>query len=465
MSSGAKIGYHLATMRVCFTNLGCKLNQAELEKMARRFHAAGHRVVATVEEAELHVINTCTVTHHAARSSRKLARRGQRRQAELRTVLTGCYATEQPEEAAALAGVDLVVLNNQKDLLLEKVHEHIPGAVPKIAPAAEEPFQGPGEIPVPYVPLAFGNTRALVKVEDGCNVGCSFCIIPFTRGRQTSRPVDEIVEEVRSLEATGHREVVITGVQISHYRSQGATLVDLTRSLLEATERTRLRLTSIAPWRFDEELFELWQHPRLCRHIHMSLQSGCTETLRRMRRPYTAAAYGQLAQRIRREIPGVALTTDVIVGFPGETDEEFDASLAFVESMEFAKIHAFPYSRRPGTAAAEMPDGVPHNLLRQRMERMLTAAEASEQAFLQRHLGTTVDVLWERRRGGRWQGMTDNYLRVLTSAERGDGQRSYRAPRTNQLTRTRLTDLDEDGLWGIPLPPVEANPLRSASVS
>ena len=380
-------------MRVCLTNLGCKLNQAEIERLARDFVAAGHRVVASPEEADLHVVNSCTVTHVAARASRKAAGRGRR--AGVRTVLTGCYATDTPEEAGRLAGVDLVVPNPEKDRLLDRVHE----AFPDLAPS---------EVPVPWVRLPFGHTRALVKVEDGCNMRCSFCIIPSTRGRQRSRPLAEVVEEVRSLVESGYQEVVVTGVQISAYRSGDDRLCELVRAMLERTGVPRLRLTSIAPWDLDERLLELWSDRRLCRHLHLSLQSGSTGTLRRMRRPYTAEGYLDVLDQVRSAIPGVAITTDVIVGFPGETDSEFEESLATVETARFAKAHVFPFSPRPGTEAADLPGQVHPDVKKVRMERMLAVADRAERELWKQHIGRRETVLWER--GG--QGLTDNYLRV-----------------------------------------------------
>jgi threonylcarbamoyladenosine tRNA methylthiotransferase MtaB len=438
-------------MRVFFTNLGCKLNQAELERLARRFDAAGHRVVGTVEEADVHVVNSCTVTHMAARTSRKTARRGGRVNPHLKTVLTGCYAEGSPQEAARLAGVDLVVGNGDKGRLLDLVHEAFPelaattGGEDELGDTAAA-----GALPtdVPYLPLAFGNTRALVKVEDGCNVGCTFCIIPSTRGRQRSRSLAEVVAEVRSMAEAGVREVVVTGVQISHYRDgeAAAGLYELTRTLLEETAIPRLRLTSIAPWRFDRRLFELWAESggRLCRHVHLSLQSGCDATLVRMRRPYTAAAYRALADEIRRQVPGVALTTDVIVGFPGETDDEFAASLAFVEATGFARVHAFPYSAREGTAAAAMPDQVAHGVKRERMAALLAVAEAAEHAFRAAHVGGFAEVLWEERRGGGWAGTSDNYLRVFAEGGRGVGVGEL----LNRLTRARVVGLAAEGVVG-----------------
>jgi threonylcarbamoyladenosine tRNA methylthiotransferase MtaB len=411
-------------VRVYFTNLGCKLNQAEIESFARDFQAAGHEVVAALADADLHVINSCTVTHTAARSSRKAAGRGRR--PTLRTVLTGCYASD-PTAAARLAGVDLVVPNLEKAQLLDRVHAAFPEAVPE------------SEIPVPYVPLPFGNTRALLKVEDGCNMRCAFCIIPQTRGRQRSRPPEEIVAEARSLVAAGYQEIVVTGVQISAYRWEGKGLFDLIRNLLQESGAPRLRLTSIAPWDLDERLLALWSDPRLCRHLHLSLQSGATATLRRMRRPYTAESYARLLERVRAAVPGVAVTTDVIVGFPGETAAEFAESLAFVESAGFAKIHAFPFSPRPGTEAETLPDPVHPLEIRERMERMLAVAERSEVNFRRAALGQRATVLWEHPRDGMGHGLTDNYLRVFSP----EGATLW-----NRFSEVELVEETAEGLRG-----------------
>ncbi len=409
-------------MRVHLTNLGCKLNQAEIERLGRQFEAAGHRVVGSLAEADLHVVNSCTVTHTAARESRKAAGRARRSGRPVRTVLTGCYASGSPEEAARLAGVDLVVPNAEKDRLVDLVHAAFP----------EEHVPVPGASRVNL-------TRALVKVEDGCNMRCSFCIIPFTRGAQRSRPAAEVVAEVRGLLGRGHQEIVITGVQISAWRSEGGRLGDLVRAILDETEVPRLRLTSIAPWDLDERLLDLWQDRRLCRHLHLSLQSGATATLRRMRRPYTAEGYLALLGRVRAAVPGVAVTTDVIVGFPGETADEFAESLATVEAADFAKIHVFPYSPRPGTAAEGMPDQVPPEEKKERMARMLAAAERAERAFRTAHLGTRQTVLWERPKDGLGHGLTDNYLRVL--CPEGVGL-------WNRFSEVEVVGLAEDGVAG-----------------
>ncbi|MGH9381206.1 MAG: tRNA (N(6)-L-threonylcarbamoyladenosine(37)-C(2))-methylthiotransferase MtaB [Thermoanaerobaculia bacterium] len=453
-------------MRVYFTNLGCKLNQAEMEALARSFAAAGHTVCRRLEEADLHVVNTCTVTHVAARDSRKIARRGRRLNPTLRTVLTGCYVAAEPEAAERLPGVDLIVGNHDKERLLEHVERRFPelrrratdhhasrGGAPLrdtvpgrgAAFASDAAPEERSSLPVPYVPLPFGNSRAAVKVEDGCNMRCAFCIIPFTRGRQRSRAPETVIEEVRGLVASGLEEIVITGVQISAYRSGATRLYELVRRLLAETPVPRLRLTSIAPWDFDQRLLDLVASGRLCRHFHLSLQSGCAATLRRMRRPYTPGVLAALLASLRRAVPGVAITTDVIVGFPGESDAEFEESLRFVGACRFAKVHAFPYSERPGTAAAEMADPVPQTARRERMARMLAVADEGQRAFWAARIGERAQVLWEREQEGRWLGTTDHYVRVRAvsggAVEPGLGW-------------ARLTAVDGDAVEGEPLPRV-----------
>jgi threonylcarbamoyladenosine tRNA methylthiotransferase MtaB len=272
---------------------------------------------------------------------------------------------------------------------------------------------------------------------------CAFCIIPQTRVRQRSRPPAEVVAEVRALSAAGCREVVLTGVQISAYRSEGSGLAELVSRVLAEGEAPRLRLTSIAPWELDDRLLDLFAEfggSRLCRHLHLSLQSGCSATLRRMRRPYTAESYADLLARVRQAIPGVAITTDVLVGFPGETAAEFAASLTSVEAMGFAKIHVFPFSPRPGTAAEGMLGQVAPAEKKERMARMLAAATAAERAFLASQIGQRVTVLWERPREGMAHGLTDNYVRVFCRTERD---------LWNRFVAADVIGLAEGGVMGV----------------
>ncbi|MEE2776833.1 MAG: MiaB/RimO family radical SAM methylthiotransferase [Acidobacteriota bacterium] len=391
-------------MRVFLSNLGCKLNQSETDSFARRFLAHGHEVVGSLAVADLHVVNSCTVTHLAARDSRKAARRGARQGSGVRTVLTGCYASAAQVEARGLSGVDLVVPNADKDRLVELVEQRF--GIESAAPT----------VPASFVPLSFGPTRALLKVEDGCGMACSFCIIPSTRGPQRSRPIDEVVAEAQNLERAGYREIVVTGVQISAYRDDGLRLPGLLERLLDATRSCRFRLTSIAPWDFAPDLVELLQHPRVCRHVHLSLQSGSESVLTRMRRPYSPQAYSGLVAQLRREVAGIAVTTDVIVGFPGETDVEFEESRRFVAELEFSRVHAFTYSAREETSAAALPDPVAHATKKERMQRMLSTARAGAAHFLDLQAGLIGTALWEEQRRGRWRGMTGNYVRVFVDS-------------------------------------------------
>ena len=420
-------------MRVFISNLGCKLNQAESERWARQFLAAGYTLAPSLEQADVHVINSCTVTHLAARDSRKLARRAGRLQLPARTVLTGCYASAEQAEARSLPGVDLVVANDDKERLVELVGE----AFAPAAPAAH------GGVPVGCVPLDFGPARAALKVEDGCNMRCSFCIIPLTRGRQRSRPIDDVALELQQLVAIGYREVVITGVQISSYRDRSSSsdgrLYDLVKTLLARTDIERLRLSSIAPWAFDARLLDLVAQGRVCRHFHLSLQSGSDRTLRRMRRPYSSEQFAALVGRVRDALPGVAITTDVIVGFPGESERDFELSKDFVHEVGFAKTHVFTYSSRPGTGAAELDEHVEPQIKKERTRRMLAVAQRSEREFQLRAVGSEVDVLWEDRWQELRRGTTDNYLRVLARP------RSTQPP-DGELDRVRIVGLGQHGL-------------------
>jgi threonylcarbamoyladenosine tRNA methylthiotransferase MtaB len=386
-----------AAVRVFLTSLGCKLNQGEIDAVARRLANDGHQVVRRLEEADLHVVNTCTVTHNAARDSRRSARRASREGIQARTVLTGCWATSAPLAAMRIEGVELVVENGEKAALVDKVYEAFPDLRPRLPPADEPRYR-------PQV-------RTPLVVEDGCDMGCAFCVIPSTRGRQSSRDPDQVVAEAIALHDAGCVEVVVTGVQISAYRFGDLGLRGLVRRLLDETPVGRFRLTSLAPWQFDPDLLEAWS-PRLCRHLHFSLQSGCDATLRRMRRPYDTARFSEIVALAREAIPGIAITTDVITGFPGETDDEFARSLDFVAGLGFARVHVFTYSERPSTRATALPGSVPVEQRRERTGRMLEVAAASERAFRLAQIGRDAEVLWEDRRAGCRRGTTDNYLRV-----------------------------------------------------
>ena len=411
-------------MRIYLGSLGCKLNQSEMDVLARRLAAGGHELVGAPVEADLCVLNTCAVTHVAAQKTRQALRRLHRDNPQARLVATGCYAELTPEDLVNLPGMEMVVGNQDKDRLAELLGERETGAG-----AAE---------PAPRLPRT--RTRALVKIQDGCDNACTYCIIRVARGPQRSRPAGEILAEVQAHLAAGHQEIVLTGVHIGAYGRDGQQepgekdLWGLVGQILAETDVPRLRLSSIEPWDLSEQAFRLWAEPRLCRHLHLPLQSGCTTTLRRMARRYTTEEFEAWVTAARAAIPGLAVTSDVIVGFPGETDDEFAQSLAFVRKMRFSRVHVFPYSVRPGTRAARMPGQVPAQIKAERARAMRTVGSASQRAFCEGFVGETLSVLWESQRKkddgtALWSGLTDNYLRVCAHSS---------ADLTNRMLPTRL---------------------------
>ncbi len=418
-------------MKVYLDTVGCRLNQAEIERMAREFRAAGHTLVAAPGEADLVVLNTCAVTQAAVADSRQKARQAARAGARA-VVLTGCWATLEPQAAAALPAVTQVVPNPQKDHLVPQVLGLPPQAF-DLEPIAREPLPG-----------ARLRTRAFIKVQDGCDNRCTFCVTTIARGPGRSRPVAEVLADVRAALRGGAQEVVLTGVHLGSWGQDltpPRTLRHLVQAVLRETEVPRLRLSSLEPWDLDEAFFSLWEDPRLARHLHLPLQSGSAATLRRMARKITPEAFARLVETARRLIPDVAITTDVIVGFPGETEAEFAESLAFVREMAFAGGHVFTYSERPGTAAARMPNPVPHAVRKARNAQMRAVLEESARRYRQRFVGQTLTVLWESAaalgpQGWTLQGITDNYLRVRATAPRN---------LWNRLTPVRLLRV-QDGL-------------------
>ncbi|HWQ27994.1 MAG TPA: MiaB/RimO family radical SAM methylthiotransferase, partial [Dehalococcoidia bacterium] len=387
------------------------------EAIARELIARGCEVIDRPSVADAYIINTCSVTHVADRKSRHLVRLARRLGGPNAPVaLTGCYPETAGAEVARATGADLVLGNRDKPALVTSLLGH-----------ARRPAHAPAR------PL---RTRAFVKAQEGCNDVCAFCIVPRTRGREVSVPVDRVVAEVAQREAAGVQEVVITGTQLGAYgRDIGATLADLIRAVLAETSVPRIRVSSLQPQDITPELVALWEDPRLCRHVHLALQSGCDATLARMRRRYDTKRFREAVELIRAAVPGVAITTDVIVGFPGETPSEFEMSLAFCEDVGFAGIHVFPYSRRQGTTADKLPGHVAPPVKQERVRRMLAVAEASARRFREAHVGQVVSVLWEGRArgdpaGDTWEGLTDDYVRVRARSG---------ADLLNRITGARVT--------------------------
>ncbi len=422
-------------MQIYVSSLGCKLNQSEMDALAGQLSRAGHQVVGAPVEADLCVLNTCAVTQVAAQKTRQALRRMHRENPDARLVVTGCYAELAPADLQDLPGVEFVAGNQDKDRLASL----ITAAKPKLG----------SSIPQSDTQNPPSRTRTLVKIQDGCDNACTYCIIHIARGPQRSHPPHQILAEVQARLDAGYREVVLTGVHIGAYGrdgSGGEPVVDLwslVARILSETGVPRLRLSSIEPWDLPRWTFSLWEDARLCRHLHLPLQSGSDAVLRRMARRCGKNDFAAVVEAARAAIPGLALTTDVIVGFPGETDDEFAESLAFARDMEFARTHVFPYSLRPGTPAAGMRDQVPAQVKRRRARAMHAAASASDRAFRQQFVGQTMKVLWESSKAGDpgpvWSGLTDNYLRVQTVSA---------ADLSNQETDTRLVALTENGLRG-----------------
>ncbi len=425
-------------MKLYLTALGCRLNQAEIESLARQAVAMGCRIVETPAEAEWAVINTCAVTHVAARKSRQAIRRLRRENPSLRVAVIGCYGEVSPDEARAL-GVHLVLPNAAKERLLERLLGEAPLDAPPSAPASPPPG---------------GRTRAFVKVQDGCDNRCAYCIVTVARGASRSRLPDEVLADIRQRLGEGAQEVVLSGVNIGAYgrdrpgegpllASAGWGLARLVRHILEETAVPRLRLSSIEPWDLGEELLSLWPHPRLCRQLHLPLQSGSDAVLRRMARRATVADYRHLVDAVRRRVPEMMLSTDLIVGFPGETEADFQQTLALVEELALARLHVFRYSPRAGTAAARMEGAVAPDTARQRSEALIALGEAQALAYHRRFVGSCVQVLFETAATHEgvagWSGLSDHYLRVWAPSD-GDLH--------NRLVMVRCLAADADGLRG-----------------
>ncbi|MCC7129830.1 MAG: MiaB/RimO family radical SAM methylthiotransferase, partial [Anaerolineae bacterium] len=369
-------------MKIYLDTIGCRLNQAEIEAYARQFRAAGHTLVAAPNEADLAVVNTCAVTSAAVSDSRQKIRQIERAGVD-QIIATGCWATLKPAEAAALPNVRQVVENPRKDQLVTALLQ---------TPQPEFELEPLERQPIPGLRL---RTRLFIKAQDGCNNRCTFCITTLARGPGRSRPIPEVLNDIRLSE--GVQEIVLTGVHLGSWGkdfSPRLHLKDLVRAVLDETDIPRLRLSSLEPWNLDETFFELWQNPRLCPHLHLPLQSGCAETLRRMARKTTPGEFANLVSAVRSQVPEMAVTTDVIVGFPGETKLEFERSLDFVRQMGFSGGHVFTYSARPGTAAARMPEQVPLAERKTRNARMRAVFTASTASYQDCFLGQTLPVLW-----------------------------------------------------------------------
>ena len=428
-------------MKIFLDTLGCRLNQSEIEHMARQFRAAGHEIVPSAEGAEMAVVNTCAVTNDAAADSRgrirHLARLGVNE-----IIATGCWSTLQPKEAAKLPNVLQVVPNHQKDNLVSETLSLKPLSL-RLRSGQAFDLEHLNRQPIPGL---HHRTRAFIKVQDGCDNHCTFCITTVARGDGRSRALTDVISDIQFALAGGTKEIVLTGVHLGSWGQElNLHLCDLVKAILRETDTPRLRLSSLEPWDLDEDFFTLWEDKHLMPHLHLPLQSGSLSTLKRMARKTTPTAFRELVSAARACIPDVAITTDIIAGFPGETEEEFVESLAFIQEMDFADGHVFTYSPRPGTAAAHMQVQIRSEVRKERNYILRAAFEESAKAYRQKFVGGMASVLWESttevgKQGWQMQGHAGNYLRVSASAS---------SPRWNEIDEVELIEISADGMKGV----------------
>jgi threonylcarbamoyladenosine tRNA methylthiotransferase MtaB len=419
--------------RVAIETQGCKLNQADSMALAREFTAAGFHVVDATAPFDAYVLNSCTVTHVADRKARQALRAARRRNPDATIVAAGCYAQRSPETLREIQDIDIVLGNENKRAIVSRVLGAVTDATPVSATGLD---------PIPN--STSDRTRAMVKIQEGCDQVCAFCIVPRVRGRERSVAPEAVVEDISRFESLGFKEVVLTGTQLGSYGFDlpaNEDLKSLLARILDSTTVPRIRVSSLQPQDIDEGLLELWADPRLCPHFHLPLQSGSDSVLKRMRRRYDADAYEMAVDAVRRQVSGVAVTADVIVGFPGETDEDFRRTFDLCKRVKFADLHVFPYSPRPGTSAAHFDDRVAPEKQSERSRELLANAVDCASDFGRTFVGTSRPVLWEssRESGAQliWTGLTDNYLRVTTISP---------APLANTITDARLDRADDHGL-------------------
>lgn len=428
-------------MRFAFHTLGCKVNQYETQAMEELLLARGHKRVPFQEAADAYIINSCTVTAVSDKKSRQAVRQARKRAPEAIVALCGCFSQVAPQQAEALP-VDLIGGSGDRLGFLQALEEVVAQRAKQ--KRLDDAMHRRSFEALPAGGLE-GRTRAMLKVEDGCTNFCTYCIIPYARGPVRSLPLEQAAQEAKGLAAAGYREIVLTGIELSSY---GRDLpgrpgtVELIETVCQAAPGLRVRLGSLEPRTVTEDFcIRLAALPGLCPHFHLSLQSGCDETLQRMGRRYDTARYLRSVELLRRHFPKPGITTDLIVGFPGETEEEFHETLHFLRRCAFSQLHIFPYSRRQGTPAADLPGQVPETEKRQRAQQAAAVAEALRTSWLESWLGERVPVLFEEEKGGLWRGHTPQYMEVQVEAP---GQDLH-----NQMRTVRLTALGGEGALGV----------------
>ncbi len=424
-------------MRVHLAALGCRLNEAELEQWSREFIARGHQISPSPAESDLLVVNTCAVTGEAVRKSRKLLSRAHRDNPHAKLVVSGCYGTLDPRGAAAIDGVDLVIPNERKDDLVAETERRLDlHTMPVTAMEGEAAGL-----------LERGRQRAFIKIQDGCRYQCTFCIVTAARGEERSRPITEIVAEINALHGEGVNEAVLTGVHLGGYGDDiGGDLGELIQAILRDTDIPRLRLGALEPWDLPAGFWERFADPRLMPHLHLPLQSGSDEILRRMARRCKTAEFTRLVEQARAAVDGFNITTDIIVGFPGESDDHWRRTMDYVEATGFGHLHIFAYSRREGTLAADLPNPVDEATIRRRSAELHALGRRLKREELQRQIGAEGEVLLEKPLSDdaqRWTGYTPNYHRVAFTLAASEGE-----PGRIHPVRIRGVDEEREQLLG-----------------
>jgi threonylcarbamoyladenosine tRNA methylthiotransferase MtaB len=412
--------------RIAFKTLGCRLNQFETDSLASEFHHAGYRLVDFDDKADVYVVNTCTVTNQSDKKSRNLISQATRRPGDALVVVTGCMVNSQQEALEDRYDGTYFIENNRKTSIFPMVQAHFEGEM--LHPKSLDPdvFE--------FKPAdTTFHTRSLVKIQDGCDNFCTFCIVPFVRGRAISRPFEKIRENIRQVLDFGFREIVLTGVNIGRYHHDGTNFESLVEKILHIPGDFRLRISSIEPDGYGDRFIELFQHPKLMPHLHLCLQSGSDGILLRMRRMYTLSAFRSMVDKIRKRYPDFNLTTDIIVGFPGETDADFQATCDVAREFGFSHIHTFKYSKRRGTRAERMPGQVTEKLKSERSEIIRQIGEENKRRYRSSFIGKTARVLVEKTIDGRARGYGEHYVPIRFPS---------REPATNKIYPVRITGIE-----------------------
>ena len=420
-----------------FYTLGCKVNQYETEKIREDMEAFGFKTVPFPGPADVLIVNSCTVTTTADSKSRSAIRRATRQNPNALIIATGCSTELDPLTFMRINGVDLVVPNAEKT----KIAERIAARFPTLSRNGAKPT------------LPRLRTRAVVKVQDGCDQFCAYCAVPLARPTRNSRDLEDVLSEIRALANVGYKEVVLTGIRLGSYNDGQNDLPKIVQNAAEIDGIERVRLSSIEVWEVSQKLIEVMGHSKVCRHLHIPLQSGDDNILKAMRRPYNTEFYSQKISQARKAIPNPAITTDVMVGFPGETEEAFQNTCRFVRKMRFSRLHVFRYSVRPDTRAAKFPDQVPPDVKERRSAELIALGEQLSAEFAEEFIGRTVRVLVERRRGRTaiLSGLTDNYVEVTFSGPeslRGQMVSVCVTGRQNSELVADLIDAETDGIRG-----------------